>query len=739
VRTLRNAGVVAGLMVCLALPAHAAIFGTVQGVVHDPQHRPVPGATVTLRSSTSDWQQVQVSDAKGTFLFVRVPVGDYAITVELQGFSIVRQALTVVSGASPVLHLQLELASVTQSVTVSARPEPAEVGSMTPTTLVDRQNIAQTPGAMQTNSLKAIMSFVPGAYVTHDQLHLRGGHQVSWLVDGVPVPNTNIASNVGPQFDPKDIDYLEVQRGSYSAEYGDRTYGVFNVVPRTGFERNREAEIVATAGSYYQTDDQVSLGSHTERFAYYASANANRSNLGLETPVPEITHDQQAGGGGFGTLIFNPTPDNQLRLVASARHDRYEIPTTPEEQAAGIAAEQHESDAFVNFSWVRTFEKGILLTVSPFYHYNAANYEGGPADPISTVDERASRYVGAQATIEVTTGRNQVTGGFYGFRQSDDQRLSVAFNDPPSAAVAARLRPSGHLETLFVQDRFRPASWLTLTAGVRQTHFSGGVVENATSPRVGGSVQVPKVNWVVRGFYGRFYQAPPLATVSGPLVEYVTQADLGFLPLHGERDEEYQVGVAIPIHGWTVDVDRFQTNADNFFDHNPIGNSNVFFPLTIEHARIRGVEAALTSPRIWRSVQAHVAYSYQHADGRGAVSGGLTDFEPPENEGYFPLDHDQRHTLSAGFSATVPHGFLVGGTLYYGSGFPDDDTGGYLAGRATADASVGRALTPVLFVGLNVLNLTNNHVLIDNSLTFGGTHYNNPREVYVEVRYRFHY
>jgi len=46
----------------------------------------------------------------------------------------------------------------------------------------------------------------------------------------------------GPQIDPKDIDTVEFQRGSYAADYGDRTYGVFNVAPRTGFERNNEAE-----------------------------------------------------------------------------------------------------------------------------------------------------------------------------------------------------------------------------------------------------------------------------------------------------------------------------------------------------------------------------------------------------------------------------------------------------------------------------------------------------------------
>ena len=40
---------------------------------------------------------------------------------------------------------------------------------------------------------------------------------------------------------------MEVDRGSYSADMGDRTYGVFNIVPRTGFERNNQAELVLSA------------------------------------------------------------------------------------------------------------------------------------------------------------------------------------------------------------------------------------------------------------------------------------------------------------------------------------------------------------------------------------------------------------------------------------------------------------------------------------------------------------
>jgi hypothetical protein len=40
---------------------------------------------------------------------------------------------------------------------------------------------------------------------------------------------------------------------------------------------------------------------------------------------------------------------------------------------------------------------------------------------------------------------------------------------------------------------------------------------------------------------------------------------------------------------------------------------------------------------------------------------------------------------------------------------------------------------------LQGLNVANRRVLLDNSFTFGGTHYLNPREIYAQVRYRFHY
>ena len=99
------------------------------------------------------------------------------------------------------------------------------------------------------------------------------------------------------------------------ADEGDRTYGFFNVVPRTGFERDHQAEIIASGGNFGQTNDYLSIGSHTEQFAYYASVTGNRSGLGIQTPGAQIIHDTEDGYAGFSTFIFNPTAEDQLRRV----------------------------------------------------------------------------------------------------------------------------------------------------------------------------------------------------------------------------------------------------------------------------------------------------------------------------------------------------------------------------------------------------------------------------------------
>ncbi|HTZ75710.1 MAG TPA: TonB-dependent receptor [Candidatus Aquilonibacter sp.] len=757
------------LLACVGV-ARATVFGTVRGVVHDPQHRPIPGASVQLKSATSDWSESATTNDLGEFSFPTVPFGDYTVTASASGFSPMQQSLTLASDTSSVLHFPLSIATISEKTVVTSEAGTSALETFTPTTLVDRQQIEETPGADLTNSVSMITDFTPGAYLTHDMLHMRGGHQTSWLIDGVPIPSTNIATNLAPQVDPMDVDYMEVQRGSYDAAYGDRTYGMFNILPKSGFDMNSEASLVTTIGSFYQTDDYLSFGSHTQRFAYFASLNGNRSNLGLETPVPQVYHDAENGFGGFTSLIYNAGPKDQFRFDGQVRRDYYQIPYDPNPNdfensqwpTNGLRDNEAEPDGYAIFSWVHTFNSNATLTVSPFYHYNGTGYHSPATDtPVATTATFSTNYGGGQAVLSFHAPRNDAQVGLYSFAANQNETFGLVFNDgsgdPPIAENDSVL---GEDVAAFISDKFDVTNWFTLIGGVRATHFSGGVVENTTYPRVGGTLKVPVVNWVFRAFWGKFYQPPPLVTISGPLLAYIEpgcnpqteqccnqESAACFLPLHGERDEEHQFGVTIPFRGWALDTDYFETRGVNFLDHNNIGESSIFIPVTFSESRIRGTEVTIRSPRIWHRANVHLAYSNQIAQAQGTQTGGLILGAPVAPPGWGALDHDQRNTLNVGFDANIPWQMVFSTNIYYGSGFSNGEAGvdgspyqdPYLPGHAQVDLALQKNFGERFSVAVDALNIANRHLLIDNSLTFGGFHYDNPREVYAELRWHFHY
>src|SRR5262249_497200 len=290
------------------------------------------------------------------------------------------------------------------------------------------------------------------------QLHVRGGHQVTWAIDGVVVPNTNIASNVGPQFDPKDVDYVEEQRGGLSAEYGDRSFGRVNIATRTGFEPSRQVDLVSSYGRFNGEDKEVRFGDHNDRSADYVSVNGNRTDHGLSTPDSSVIHDLGSGGGIFTSLIFNRTPNDQLRFVGAARADFYQVPNTADDEAAGIRDRQREQDIFGNFSWLHTIGPGLVLQLAPSYHFNRAAFDGmgDPDNRVVTTNNRASSYIGGQVSLTAVKGRHNAKIGFYGFAQRDSTLFGltganesgdlVNFNQPRQVV-------NGDLEAIFLEDQ----------------------------------------------------------------------------------------------------------------------------------------------------------------------------------------------------------------------------------------------------------------------------------------------
>ena len=755
--SLQKLSLALALYLLSASIAHATVFSQLQGVVHDPQHRPLAAAHITLAAAHSALTLSTESNGEGAFTLPNIPLGNYTVTVTHAGFATLQQSLTVHSDTTPILHLQLQVASVSQTVNVTA--QAASIDTVTPTTLVDRIEIAETPGADRTNSMAMITDYTPGAYMTHNMLHMRGGHQVAWLIDGVEIPNTNIASNLAAQIDPKDIDYLEVQRGSYTADLGDRTYGIFNVVPRTGFERDRQAELVLSAGNFLQTNDQLSFGDHNTRSAYYVSLNANRSDYGLAPPIAAFHHDATNGVGGFASLLSNRTPKDQLRLVTQLREDFFQIPYDPnpndfenqQYDSSGLRDSQHETDGLASFSWLHSFNSSTVVQISPFVHYNKAGYNSNPNDtPTATTANRSSTYAGAQASITTTIARNTLQAGLYSFGQHDNTLFGVLFNDGSGTLpISEPDTSSGGVVEEYLSDNYKPTDWLTLIAGLRQAGFQGQFTEYYTDPRLGAALRIPRLNLVFRAFYGRFYQPPPLLTPSGPVLAFASANSTTLVPLHGERDEEHQFGVQIPFRGWLLDADTFKNRINNFLDHSNIGDSSIYFPVTVDGALVRAWELTLRSPRIARFGQAHLAYSNQIAEQRGNITGGLicTPIGDPACDAgfsYTPVDHDQRNTLNIGFNATLPARAYASTNVYYGSGFtngtPDPTTpypNAYLPQHTTFDLALGKSITESISASITATNVANRRVLLDNSLTFGGFHYNDPRQLYAELRYRF--
>lgn len=760
---------VAFLSFALAVPSRASVFATLHGVVHDSEHRPIAGAAVTLQAADSAFNLNATSNAEGEFNFPPAPIGLYKLTVSAPGFTTVAEQLTLNAGTNPVVHVPMSVESASQTVTVTAGATSSmSVDSVTPTTTITRQMIDETPGASRTLGMQMITDYVPGSYMSHDMLHIRGGHQTSWLIDGVSIPNTKIASNVGPQIDPKDIDTLETERGSYAADIGDRTYGVFNVLPRNGFERNHQAELLLSGGNLGTGEAQLSLGDHTARTAWYASGTGSRSNYGLETPVPQILHDATNSESGFVSVIRNQTQRDQLRLDGQYRQDHFQIPYDPDpndwEQSAdyynsfGLRDAQTERDGFAILNWVRTISPRALVQVAPFVHLNQSLYDAPPTDyPVATTWHQTTNYVGVQVDAQANAGTHRFTGGLYSFLQTENDLFGLVVNDASytqnSVPNTTSSEKAGLLEFHF-GDHWQVNRYIALLGGMRISNFHGGLTETAAYPRIGATVMIPRLNWVFRGFYGHFFQPAPVQTVSSGFLNYVNnQAGANtFVPLPSERDEEHQFGVQIPLKGWVADIDTFQTGVNNFLDHANVGESNIYFPIAVDGALVRGWELALRSPQLARLGSFHLAYSNQIAEQRGAIIGGFTCSAPNDpacNDGpdYTPVDHDQRDTLNAGFTANLMRHSWFATNVYYGSGFANGLAGSglgpyqgpYLPVHTTFDVSAGHSFGENWNASVSVLNVTNHRVLIDNSVTVGGFHWNDPRMISGELRYRFHF
>jgi Ca-activated chloride channel family protein len=122
-----TAKAVVGLLVCVGLaaarPFAAQESAAVSGTVADAQGAVLPGATVTIAGLRPP-DRTAVTDERGVFTILGLAPGTYTVRIELEGFKAEETRVTVASGRTTTLAIRLEVAALTETVTVTSQASP---------------------------------------------------------------------------------------------------------------------------------------------------------------------------------------------------------------------------------------------------------------------------------------------------------------------------------------------------------------------------------------------------------------------------------------------------------------------------------------------------------------------------------------------------------------------------------------------------------------------------------------
>jgi len=234
------------LLAVVALHAQE-ITGNISGTVADPSGSVIPNAAVTAVNTGTGAARATQATSAGVFFLNNLPVGNYSLTVEAAGFKKYEaKGIRVDVNDRLNFAVKMEIGAVTEAVEVSAEAVQLQT---------ETGEVSNLIGAAQTQALplngrvySQLVELVPG--VVSDNGHVGGGTGLSsdtavsingnqsnsnlWLIDGQN--NMDIGSNaqnvVTPPLDA--LEEFKVLRNNFSAEFGQVTGGVINVITKSG-------------------------------------------------------------------------------------------------------------------------------------------------------------------------------------------------------------------------------------------------------------------------------------------------------------------------------------------------------------------------------------------------------------------------------------------------------------------------------------------------------------------------
>lgn len=279
------------------------------GRVLDPAGAGVSNATVTVENTGTGYKRTATSGNSGEYLFPSLPVGTYQITVTMTGFNTYTQrGVTLATGQTVTLPVQLKIGSVAQQVTVVANASLVTTDSATLGQLINRTEIVGLP--LDNRYAQQLVFLVPGAAnVTanycaancegatfpsqqYAKINGAGANGVMYQLDGSdyndPYLNTNL-----PFPNPDAIQDFNVMTDNMSAIYGDAIGGVVNITLKSG------------ANSI-----------HGNLFEFFQNSMFNSRNWYAQSVSPENQNQ-------FGGTIGGPILKNKLFYFGSYQGTRF--------------------------------------------------------------------------------------------------------------------------------------------------------------------------------------------------------------------------------------------------------------------------------------------------------------------------------------------------------------------------------------------------------------------------------
>ena len=238
-----------GWLLCVP-PAEAQVTSAdVVGRVTDTSGGTLPGATVTITNPATGDTRTLVTSETGDYVFNLLPIGEYALKVELEGFAPFAGTLHLSAGDRQRLDAQLALRTLSESVEVVAQSPAVQSDSATLGALLPEKAVQDLP--LDGRNIIELVRLVPGANEglpdslssgnrpedrrRPSTVSVNGQNDVANnnLIDGVD-NNERYIGTVGVRPSVDAIAEVKVQTHMYTAETGRTAGAVVNIVTRSG-------------------------------------------------------------------------------------------------------------------------------------------------------------------------------------------------------------------------------------------------------------------------------------------------------------------------------------------------------------------------------------------------------------------------------------------------------------------------------------------------------------------------